>query len=117
MLIITCPHCGPRHEQEFHYGRQAHVSYPKDPSALSDAQWARYLFYRANPRGHHAERWVHGAGCRKWFNVVRDTLTNEMVAVYPAGALPPAEHAALVPSADGPGAAPDQPAPQQPKEA
>lgn len=98
MLIITCPHCGPRHEQEFHYGRQAHVAYPDDPSALSDAQWAHFLFYRANPRGPHAERWVHAAGCRKWFNVVRDTLTNEIAAVYPAGAQPPAEHADLVPA-------------------
>lgn len=117
MLIITCPHCGPRHEQEFHYGRQAHVPYPEDPSALSDAEWARYLFYRANPRGPHAERWVHSAGCRKWFNVVRDTLTNEITAVYPAGALPPAEHADLVPAPAGPAAGPDPAAPEQTKEA
>lgn len=95
MLIITCPHCGPRHEQEFHYGRQAHIAYPQDPAALSDAEWARYLFYRDNPRGPHAERWVHTAGCRRWFNVVRDTLTYEIKAVYPAGEQPPPEYAAL----------------------
>jgi len=25
-----------------------------------------------------AERWVHTAGCRRWFNVVRDTVTHEI---------------------------------------
>jgi len=25
-----------------------------------------------------AERWVHSAGCRRWFNLVRDTVTHEM---------------------------------------
>jgi heterotetrameric sarcosine oxidase delta subunit len=23
-----------------------------------------------------AERWVHTAGCRRWFNLVRDTVTH-----------------------------------------
>lgn len=102
MLILTCPYCGPRQEQEFHYGRQAHVPYPQDPSDLDDAQWARYLFCRDNPRGPRAERWVHSLGCRRWFNVVRDTATYEVLAVYPTGAQPPAEHAHLVPSLDPP---------------
>jgi heterotetrameric sarcosine oxidase delta subunit len=25
-----------------------------------------------------AERWVHTAGCRRWFNLVRDTVTDEI---------------------------------------
>ena len=107
MMIIPCPHCGPREEPEFHYGSQAHVSYPQDPSALSDTEWAHYLFYRDNPRGPMAERWVHSAGCRKWFNVVRNTLTYEILAVYPIGEQPPQEYAALVahePGAIGPDA-------------
>ncbi|MFI9103122.1 sarcosine oxidase subunit delta [Streptomyces fildesensis] len=79
MLLIPCPWCGPRDEAEFHYGGQAHLAHPEDPSALTDEQWARYLFFRDNPKGPFAERWTHSAGCRRWFNAVRDTSTNEFI--------------------------------------
>lgn len=82
MLLLTCPWCGPRDETEYHYGGQAHVPYPEDPAALDDRQWAEYVFYRDNPKGPFAERWMHGTGCRRWFNVVRDTATYEVLAVY-----------------------------------
>ncbi|MFF4547830.1 sarcosine oxidase subunit alpha family protein [Streptomyces sp. NPDC001406] len=91
MLLIPCPWCGPRDEVEFHYGGQAHVPYPEDPSALTDEEWARYLFFRDNPKGPFAERWSHAAGCRRWFNAVRDTATNEILAVYRAGEPRPSE--------------------------
>ena len=80
MMLIECPWCGPRNEDEFHYGGAAHVPYPSDPSALDDEQWARYLFYRANPKGRFDERWSHSAGCRRWFTVTRDTATNQFQA-------------------------------------
>ena len=35
-----------------------------------------------------AERWVHTAGCRRWFNVVRDTVTDRIDAVYRMGEWP-----------------------------
>lgn len=79
MLLIPCPWCGPRDEAEFHYGGQAHLAYPEDPATLTDEEWAHYLFFRDNPKGPFAERWMHGAGCRRWFNAVRDTSTNEFV--------------------------------------
>jgi len=82
MLQISCPWCGLRDETEYHYGGQAHVAYPEDPAALSDPEWAAYLFYRDNPKGPFAERWMHSTGCRRWFNVVRDTRTYEVLAVY-----------------------------------
>ncbi|MCQ4043348.1 sarcosine oxidase subunit delta family protein [Streptantibioticus rubrisoli] len=104
MLLIPCPWCGPRDEAEFHYGGQAHVPYPDDPAALTDEQWARYLFFRDNPKGPHAERWSHAAGCRRWFNAVRDTATNELLAVYRVGEARP-DH--------GPGAAPRSAAPRR----
>ena len=44
MLLIPCPWCGPRDEVEFRYGGQAGTSYPADPDALSDEEWADYLF-------------------------------------------------------------------------
>ncbi|MEU9309708.1 sarcosine oxidase subunit delta family protein [Streptomyces sp. NPDC048256] len=90
MLLISCPWCGPRDEAEFHYGGQAHVPYPEDSAALTDEEWARYLFFRDNPKGPFAERWSHAAGCRKWFNAVRDTSTNEVLAVYRPGEERPA---------------------------
>ncbi len=76
MLLIRCPWCGPRDEDEFGYGGPAGVAYPADPDALDDAQWAAYLFVRANPKGVLDERWVHTAGCRRWFTLRRDTATN-----------------------------------------
>ncbi|SFB43180.1 sarcosine oxidase subunit alpha/sarcosine oxidase subunit delta [Amycolatopsis marina] len=82
MMLIPCPWCGPRNENEYRYGGQAHVAYPADPHALSDEQWARYLFFRENPKGIFAERWCHTAGCRRWFNVLRDTVTNTIHAAY-----------------------------------
>jgi len=96
MLLIECPWCGPRDETEYRYGGQAHVAYPEDPAALTDQEWGRYLFVRENPKGPFAERWYHSHGCRRWFNVVRDTLTNEILRVYvvlPAGWVEPAPDA------------------------
>ena len=88
MLLIPCPWCGPRDEIEFHYGGQAHIAYPRDPAALDDSEWADFLFMRANPRGDFAERWLHSAGCRRWFNVVRDTVTHEIRRSYAIGGPP-----------------------------
>ena len=75
MLLIRCPWCGEREETEFSYGGQAGIAYPADPAALDDGQWAQWLFFRDNPKGAFAERWYHAAGCRRWFDTVRDTAT------------------------------------------
>ena len=85
MLQIPCPHCGPRDEVEFSCGGEAHIARPKESDALSDAEWADYLFMRTNPRGVLAERWCHTPGCRRWFNVERDTVSHEILRVYPLG--------------------------------
>ena len=77
MLLIPCPWCGPRNETEFHYGGQAGIAYPDDPHALGDAEWAEYLFVRDNPKGWVTERWAHTAGCRRWFDIQRHTVTYE----------------------------------------
>jgi heterotetrameric sarcosine oxidase delta subunit len=77
MLSIPCPWCGDRDETEFHYGGQAGISYPADPMARTDEQWAEYVFMRDNPRGWFAERWFHTTGCRRWFNLERHTVTYE----------------------------------------
>ena len=82
MLLIECPWCGPRAETEFSYGGEAGIVRPPDPDALSDVEWADYLFNRANPRGAHRELWNHAHGCRRWFGVERDTVTYRIERSY-----------------------------------
>ena len=89
MLLIPCPYCGERDETEFSYGGEAHIARPKDPEKLSDAEWADYVFMRPNSKGVLLERWVHSHGCRRWFNVARDTVTYQIHAVYKMGEKPP----------------------------
>ena len=89
MLRIPCPWCGVRDETEFNYGGQAHIARPEDPDALTDAEWADFLFMRDNPKGEFAERWMHAAGCGRWFNMRRHTVTHEILAVYRMGETPP----------------------------
>jgi len=89
MFLIECPYCGPRDESEFTCGGEAHIVRPADPDALSDEEWARYLFLRTNPKGTHHERWLHAHGCRRWFNVRRDTVSHVIEAVYRIGEPPP----------------------------
>ena len=88
MLIINCPHCGPREESEFACGGEAHIARPRAENSISDAEFADYLFLRDNPKGLFLERWRHSAGCRRWFNIARDTVSHEIIEVYPMGALP-----------------------------
>jgi sarcosine oxidase subunit delta len=85
MLIITCPWCGARPEVEFRYGGEAHIARPADPSALTDAEWADFLYNRTNPKGLHAERWRHIHGCGRYFNALRDTVSDFFVTTYKAG--------------------------------
>ena len=86
MLVIHCPYCDEqRAELEFAYAGQAHIARPADPSAMSDEDWQFYLFIRANPRGRHQERWRHIHGCGRFFNAVRDTLSDKFEATYKTG--------------------------------
>jgi sarcosine oxidase subunit delta len=87
MLVIRCPCCAmERPEIEFRCGGEAHIARPADPASVGDEAWAGYLFYRTNPRGVHAERWLHAHGCRRWFNALRDTVSDRIVATYVMGA-------------------------------
>ena len=89
MLLIDCPYCGPRTESEYAYGGEAHIERPKNPAAVSEKEWADFVFLRDNTKGVVLERWCHSFGCRRWFNLARDTVTYESLAVYPMGAKPP----------------------------
>ncbi len=89
MLLIDCPWCGPRAESEFGYGGEAHIARPKNPEKLSDEDWGDYLFMQSNVKGVFLERWCHSHGCRRWFNLARDTVSYDILAVYEMGAKPP----------------------------
>ena len=88
MLLIDCPYCGPRDEAEFNCGGEAHIARPLAENEITDAEFGEYLFLRDNPKGVFTERWVHSAGCRRWFNAVRDTLSHEFIEIYPMGSTP-----------------------------
>jgi sarcosine oxidase subunit delta len=89
MLLIPCPWCGKRPENEFRYAGQAHIARPADPASVGDETWAIYLFLRDNPKGRHTERWRHIHGCGRFFNAVRDTATDRFAGSYkPHEALP-----------------------------
>ena len=81
MLLIACPHCGPRAQVEFAYDRTLDAIVPL--AASTDVAIAA-LYTRANPRGWSDELWQHRAGCRRWLVVRRHTVTHiiESVAEY-----------------------------------
>jgi len=85
MLLINCPHCGERPEAEFQYAGEAHIARPADPGSLDDAAWTEFLYHRTNPKGLHAERWRHTHGCARFFNAVRDTVSDHFVTTYKSG--------------------------------
>ena len=85
MFIINCPYCGERDQAEFACGGEAHIVRPKNPPDLTDDQWAEYLFIRKNNKGLQFERWNHAFGCRQWFNLARNTATDEIVKIYNIG--------------------------------
>ena len=89
MFIINCPWCGARDQSEFSYGGEAHISRPRNPEELTDAEWAEFVFMRTNTKGVFAERWMHAAGCRRFFNMLRNTATDEILAVYKMGTSAP----------------------------
>lgn len=86
MLLIECPYCGvERPEIEFVCRGEAHIARPADPSSQTDEEWAQYLYLRDNTKGIHAERWRHIHGCGRFFNAVRDTVSDKFLKVYKAG--------------------------------
>ena len=91
MLLIHCPYCDETlPELEFAYAGEAHIARPADPSALSDEEWRDFLFIRTNARGPHYERWRHIHGCGRFFNALRDTVSDRFLTTYKSGEERPA---------------------------
>ena len=76
MLLIPCPHCGPRNESEFQHGGPARIRRPVDIGAMDDEQWVDYLTVLQNPMGPVDEKWWHVRGCGAWLTLSRDTVTH-----------------------------------------
>lgn len=79
MLLIPCPHCGPRNSDEFTFKGEL-VKRP-DVSAGPE-EWRSYLYDKANVAGFQQETWFHASGCRRFLRVERHTVTNEINRVH-----------------------------------
>lgn len=78
MIRIPCPWCGPRNVGEFHH--HGEVTQRPHTSAANETEWRRYLYFRKNSNGWVDETWYHTAGCRRFFQMSRNTTTNETAA-------------------------------------
>jgi sarcosine oxidase, delta subunit family, heterotetrameric form len=86
MLLIHCPYCQEeRPELEFRQAGEAHIARPANIADISDEEFEAFFFLRANPKGLTYERWRHIHGCGRFFNAVRDTVSDKFVTTYKAG--------------------------------
>jgi heterotetrameric sarcosine oxidase delta subunit len=83
MLLIACPHCGPRNSTEFTYHGEAHSRPATD--GVTESAWRAYLYLHDNAAGFTSEEWFHTAGCRRYLSVIRNTVTNEITEVRDRG--------------------------------
>lgn len=86
MLLIHCPYCEEeRPEIEFRNAGEAHIARPSDIASISDADFEKFFFIRDNTKGLVYERWRHVHGCARFFNAVRDSVSDKFVVTYKAG--------------------------------
>jgi sarcosine oxidase subunit delta len=79
MKLMTCPINGARPVAEFSYGG---VLRPMpDPAAVSDDEWADYVFNRDNAPGVKREWWRH-VPSNTWFIAERDTERDVVLRTY-----------------------------------
>lgn len=85
MLIIICPHCGPRNDDEFSFVGEVAT---RPGTGTDPSSWRRYLYIKRNQLGWQEERWFHLSGCRRFLTVERHTQTNEIRRVTSIGPSP-----------------------------
>jgi sarcosine oxidase subunit delta len=86
MLLIHCPYCEEeRPELEFRHAGEAHIARSGNIAGETDEAFESFFFIRSNPKGLHFERWRHIHGCARFFNAVRDTVSDKFVMTYKAG--------------------------------
>ena len=79
MHFIGGPICGPRPVEEFRFGGEI----PDVPERITDPDErdVDYVWFSNNLDGPSTERWYHGAGCRRWLTLVRDTHVDRIAAI------------------------------------
>ena len=75
MLLVPCPHCGPRNSADFRYVGENPAR--PDPETTSPEAWRDYLYLRHNPADWLVEMWYCRSGCRQYFTTERHCTTNE----------------------------------------
>ena len=75
MLLVPCPHCGPRNMSDLRLVGES-VARP-DPHTTTPEEWGEYLYLRDNVADWQFETWYCRAGCRRFFKLERNTATNE----------------------------------------
>ncbi len=81
MKIMPCPLNGPRNISEFVC--LGEVTEMPDPEAVSDDEWAGFVWFSDNTAGVVREWWLH-VPSSYWFIAERNTVTDEIVRAYPA---------------------------------
>jgi heterotetrameric sarcosine oxidase delta subunit len=72
-IKIPCPNCGLRPYTEFSFGGELRALDAPTPGE----DFVR-VYLRENAPGLQDERWYHAFGCRRWFGLTRDTVTNRI---------------------------------------
>jgi len=80
-MRVHCPFCGERDAGEFTCLGDASVPRPDAAAPDALARFVEAVYMRDNPAGRYEELWYHGAGCRGWLRVARDTRTHEIHGV------------------------------------
>jgi heterotetrameric sarcosine oxidase delta subunit len=75
VILIQCPHCGPRVSGEFTFLGDRRVA--PATGAVDIAEWRRYLYLDPNRPDWTDEAWIHSHGCNRIVAVRRHRLTNE----------------------------------------
>jgi sarcosine oxidase subunit delta len=78
-FLVPCPNCGRRSVYEFRFGGEVRQIPALD---ATETEWRNYRFNRTNSAGVQTEWWFHRFGCREWLQVVRNTVSNEVLAAY-----------------------------------
>jgi heterotetrameric sarcosine oxidase delta subunit len=85
VILIPCPHCGPRNSSEFAWTGERSPRPRPGEAATTPARWRAYLYERENPAGWTTETWYHRFGCRRYLVVERHAVSNEIRRCEPAG--------------------------------
>ena len=85
MLLIPCPYCGLRAETEFSYGGEAHIARPETRRSSAMPSGPTTSSCAPTPKACCSSAGATATAAGRWFNVARDTVTYEILAVYPHG--------------------------------